>query len=174
MVDILLLQTVSIAIASAGVFLAAMYYIFQIRHQTKQRQTDMVLRLYSTFGSAEFQKGYQLVMHLVFKNPEDYRDRYGTDTETISALYSVTVFFEGIGLLVKRKLVSMDLVDDLFSGPVQSTWEKIGVLIEALRARSRRTSVGEWFEYLYNEMKKREQKLQLSKLNNSPKISGSP
>ena len=157
MVDI---QTVSIAVASTGVFVAAIYYILQLRHQTKQRQTDMVLKLYATFGSPEFQKEYQLVMQLMFKNPEDYREKYGKDTETISALYSVTVFFEGIGLLVKRKLVSMDLVDDLFSGPVQTTWEKIGVLIEALRARSRRASAGEWFEYLYTEMKKREQKPQ--------------
>jgi hypothetical protein len=37
MVDI---QTVSIAIASAGVFLAAIYYILQIRHQTRIRQTS--------------------------------------------------------------------------------------------------------------------------------------
>ena len=99
-------------------------------------------------------------MQLVFKNPQDYREKYGTDTRTISALYSVTVFFEGIGLLVKRKLVSMDLVTDLFSGPVQTTWEKIGILIEALREISTRASVGEWFEYLYNEMKKREKGFQ--------------
>jgi len=29
------IQTVSIAIASAGVFAAAIYYIWQIRHQSK-------------------------------------------------------------------------------------------------------------------------------------------
>jgi len=34
MVDI---QTVSIAIASAGVFAAAVYYILQLKHQTKIR-----------------------------------------------------------------------------------------------------------------------------------------
>jgi hypothetical protein len=33
------IPTVFIAVASAGVFLAAIYYIFQIRHQTKIRQT---------------------------------------------------------------------------------------------------------------------------------------
>jgi hypothetical protein len=52
MVDI---QTISIAIASAGVLLAAIYYVLQIKHQTRLRQTDMVMRLYTTFGSTEFQ-----------------------------------------------------------------------------------------------------------------------
>ena len=44
-VDIMLLQTISIAIASAGVFLAAIYYIFQIRHQDKMRHLDLFMRL---------------------------------------------------------------------------------------------------------------------------------
>jgi hypothetical protein len=63
-VDILLLQTVSIAIASAGVFVAAVYYILQIRHQTKIRQTDLVIRLYSTYGSKEFQEAWATVREL--------------------------------------------------------------------------------------------------------------
>jgi hypothetical protein len=47
-------QTVSIAIASASITLAAIYYIFQIRHQTRIRQTDLVIRLYSAVSSKEF------------------------------------------------------------------------------------------------------------------------
>ena len=66
-VDILLLQTVSIAIASAGVFLAAIYYIFQIRHQTRLRQTDLIMRLYSTFGSKEFQDAWTRIESTDFK-----------------------------------------------------------------------------------------------------------
>ena len=41
MVDI---QTVSIVVASTGVFAAAVYYIFQLRHQTKARQTEIETR----------------------------------------------------------------------------------------------------------------------------------
>ena len=39
------IQTVSIAIASASVTLAAFYYIWQIRHQSKIRQTDLVIKI---------------------------------------------------------------------------------------------------------------------------------
>jgi len=40
MVDI---QTLSIAIASTSVVAGVVYYVLQIRHQTKLRQTDLVM-----------------------------------------------------------------------------------------------------------------------------------
>jgi len=159
-VDILLLQTISIVIASAGVFLAAVYYIFQLRHQAKQRQTDMVMKLYATFGSTEFQKAYQTIMDLEFEDFADYRKRYAENAEVKAALTTVDVFFEGIGVLVKRKLVGMDLVDDLLSSNILSTWEKTKPLTEGIRKMRARPQSWEWFEYVYDEMKKREQQLQ--------------
>ncbi len=68
MVDI---QTVSIAVASAGVLLAAIYYILQIRNQTKIRQTDVLTRLYSEWGREDLQKACATVVGSEF---EDYDD----------------------------------------------------------------------------------------------------
>jgi hypothetical protein len=48
------IQTISIATASASVVIGVVYYILQIRHQTKTRQTDLVMKLYSQFNSIEF------------------------------------------------------------------------------------------------------------------------
>jgi len=159
-VDILLLQTLSIGIASAGVFIAAVYYIFQLRHQVKQRQTDMVMKLYATFGSTEFQKAYRKIMDLEFEDYSDYMKRYGENADVKAAFMTVSVFFEGIGVLVKRRLVGMDLVDDLLSSDILSTWEKTKPLTEGIRKQFVRPQSFEWFEYLYNEMKEREQQLQ--------------
>jgi hypothetical protein len=159
MVDI---QTVSIAVASASVTLAAIYYLWQIRHQTKMRQTDLVMRLYDKFGSTEFQKAYQMMMGLEYEDYADYRKRYGTNAEVKAAGITVNTFFEGIGLLAKRKLISIDLVDDLLGGAILPAWEKRKPIIEGSRQRTARPQYCEWFEYLYNEIKKREQKLQQS------------
>lgn len=151
-VDILLLQTVSIAIASAGVFLAAMYYIFQIRHQTRIRQTDLVMRLYSQFSSLEFQKMWQEIMKREAKDYNAYSHEYGT-----AEFLSVGIFFEGIGILLRRKLIDIELVDDMFTSPIKLTWEKVkDVTLESRRVRNQ-PEVFEWFEYLYDEMKKKEQ-----------------
>ena len=72
MVDILLLQTVSIVVASTGLLIAAIYYALQIRHQTKIRQTDLVMRLYSTFGSKEFQDAWTRIDSIEFKSYDEY------------------------------------------------------------------------------------------------------
>jgi hypothetical protein len=37
------IQTVSIAIASASIVVAVVYYILQIQHQKKVRQTDLII-----------------------------------------------------------------------------------------------------------------------------------
>jgi hypothetical protein len=147
------IQTVSIAIASAGVFAAAVYYVLQIRHQTRTRQTDLIMKLYSTYGSGEFQEARWNVMNREFKDFDDYTRKFGWKEET-----EVGIFFEGIGVLLKRKLVDISLVDDLFSTSIKNTWEKMKPFIEAARKKYDQPALLEWFEYLYNEMKKREQR----------------
>jgi hypothetical protein len=50
MVDI---QTVSIMLASASVIAGVVYYAFQVRHQTKIRETDLLRRLHSIIISKD-------------------------------------------------------------------------------------------------------------------------
>jgi hypothetical protein len=152
MVDI---QTVSIAVASASVVIAAVYYIFQVRHQTRIRQTDLVMRLYSTRGSKEFQEAVKNVMTA---KPENYKD-YENWWEW-SDFIEVLIFFEGIGILLHRKLIDIKLADDLFSTLIKASWEKIRSVVENVRKYNSSPAIAEHFEYLYNEMQKREQKLQ--------------
>jgi len=149
MVDV---QTVSIAIASAGVFAAAIYYIFQIRHQTRIRQTDLVMKLYSQFTSLEFQKVWYEVLKREAKDYYDYEKKYGWAEAT-----TVGIFFEGIGILLKRKLIDIELVDDMFTTPIKWTWEKMKDIALEWRKVRNQPEILEWFEYLYNEMQKREQ-----------------
>jgi hypothetical protein len=65
-------------------------------------------------------------------------------------------FYEQIGVLLRNKLIDASLVDQLF--PVIATWEKTKPLAEGMRKEHHDPGFFEWFEYLYNEIKKREQK----------------
>jgi hypothetical protein len=152
------IQTLSIAIASASVVVGVAYYALQIRHQSKVRQTDLVMRLYDKFGSTEFQKAYQMILAMEYEDYGDYVKRYRPDLEIRAAGMTVNTFFEGIGLLVKRKLASIELVDELLGGAIELTWEKRKLITEGSRQRFSSPSLWEWFEYLYNETKKREQR----------------
>jgi len=157
MVDV---QTVSIVIASASVVAGIIYYSFQVRHQTKVRQTDLVMRLYSTYGSNEFREALIKVMSLQFEDYEDYVKKYGpwfSDEPAHKAMAMVAMYFEGIGILLYRKLIDTSLAYDLFCTPSRIFWEKMKPVMLGLRREAKDLSVFCWFEYLYNELKKREQ-----------------
>ena len=69
MVDI---QTVSIAIASAGVLVAAIYYVLETRHQNKMRQTELAMRLYQNFGTKEFMDSWWEIINREEKDYDEY------------------------------------------------------------------------------------------------------
>jgi hypothetical protein len=144
---------ISAVVAAVGVLIGVAYYILDMRNQARIRQTDLVMRLYSQFTSLEFQKMWEQVLNRDGKGYDDYIKMYG-----LAELTAVGMFFEGIGILLKRKLIAIELVDDMFTTPIKWTWEKIrNIILEARKIRNQ-TEILEWFEYLYNEMQKREQR----------------
>ena len=73
----------------------------------------------------------------------------------------VCVFFNGIGVLVRRGLVGVDIVDDLLG--TERTWQKLKPIIEGIKKQHNWPYYFKDFEYLYNEVKKRDRKLKKSK-----------
>jgi len=162
-------QTVSIAIASASVVVGVVYYALQLRHQAKARQdmvkarhADVFMRLYSTYGSKEFQEELWKVHELEFEDYNGYLKKYGSPalvTPASRAIWTVGWFFNGMGLLLHSRLADIDQVDDLFGYAVIWMWEIVKpVILEGYRQQPKMQKSMQWFEYLYNEVKKREQK----------------
>ena len=159
MVDAQTLQTISIGIASAGILVAAIYYILQLRHQKIVRQTDLVIRLASDFKSKEFLEAEVDVLNVDFEDYNDFAKRYGKLFSRNQIPMSITIvgnFFEQLGVLYKNGLLSYSLIIQLF--PTTIIWEKMRPLIEGVRKESHNPLYYENFEYLYNEVKKREQR----------------
>ena len=151
MVDI---QTISIVIASAGVFAAAIYYILQLRHQTKMRQTDLLVRLFSTLANKDWLESWEKVRDREVLDYNDYKAKYA-----FVELNEVFLFYEQLGRLLQKRLIDIDLLP-LYPGQIKITWEKMKPVVEGGRKRYNEPKFGYWSEYLYNEMKKREQQLQ--------------
>jgi Domain of unknown function (DUF4760) len=157
MVDV---QTVSIAVASASVVLATIYYVFQVRHQTKLRQTDFGMRLYTSWVSKEMTEPWLKVMNLEFTDYDDFQKKYGSylsENPENAAVLSVLNSFTTMGFLLQKKLVDYEIVRQL---PIGMTWRKVKPLVEGVRKQLNMPDMYVEFEYLYNEMQKREQKLQ--------------
>jgi hypothetical protein len=157
MVDI---QTVSIAIASASIVIAVVYYILQIQHQKKMRQTDLVTHLSRDIAlDKEALDAYVDMVEAEFEDYDDFVKKYGkfiSKNQVPRSFMMMGNFYEQIGVLLRNRLIDASLVDQLF--PVSTTWEKMKPLVEGVRKEYHDPTVFEWFEYLCNEMKKREQK----------------
>jgi len=157
MVDI---TEISAIVAAAGVLIGVVYYIFDMRHQRQVRQTDLIMRLYSRYGSEGFQRTWNKLYRMQgdLKDFHDYREKYG-----MAEWIGVGTFFEGIGILLHRRLVDIGIVDDLFTAPLKMAWDLMRDSIMEARKEFNQPTIFEWFEYLYKEMQKREQKLKKSK-----------
>jgi hypothetical protein len=151
---------ISAMVTAAGVLVGVVYYILDIRHQARTRETDLVLRLYATFGSNEFQERWTEFIKGDYKDYKDFVKKYSIRSDPAP---ESTWLFEALGVLLKNKLIDIRLVDDLFTGPSKWFWEKLKPIVEDTRKRFNYPQYAEHIEYLYNEMKKREQKLQQSK-----------
>ena len=150
MVDI---YQISAVVAAVGVVIGVVYYILDMRNQRQERQTDTIMTLYGTFQDKEFQAELAKVMTAEFKDYDDAVKKYGWEFG-----FPVGLFFEGVGVLLHRRLVDISLVDDLFTFDIRIVWEKLKPIVEGARKHFNAPTILEYFEYLYNEMKKREQR----------------
>jgi hypothetical protein len=159
MVDI---PSISAIVAAAGVLVGIVYYILDMRHQSKVRQTDLIMRLYATFSGNEFQDAWAKVRERAsdFENLDDIFDF--DKKGGLREINQVCLFFEGIGILLQRKLVDTRMVEDLFGSSVARAWETLKAGVTKARKQLNDPTIYYYFEYLYNEVKKREQKLNQS------------
>jgi len=153
MVDI---TEISAIVAAVGVLVGVIFTVLQLRDLVRTRQTDLIMRLYSRYGSEGFQRTWNKLYSLQrdLRDFHDYREKYG-----MAEWIGVGTFFEGIGVLLCRKLVDIDIVDELFTAPLKMAWDLMEDSIMEARKEFNQPTIFEWFEYLYNELQKREQKI---------------
>jgi len=144
------IQRVLAIAAPLAVTLGVIIAILQLRNQTRLRQLEIVMRLYSSFGQEDFVRHYNRLSSWKFKTYAQYRKK--ATREDAAALFVVGVFFENMGLLLKRGLAPIALLDDLLSGPILQTWPILSPIALGLRQTQNHAAWFEWFEYLHNQM----------------------
>jgi len=131
MVDI---QTVSIAAASAGVLVAAIYYMLTLRYNVKARQMELCRLITSDLGSEQGCQRYAMMMNMEWKDYEDFREKYGySNPEMFSKWVSEWLGWENMGALIRSKVVT---AENLYAtggvGPILA-WEKFKDIIQRQR-----------------------------------------
>ena len=149
MVDV---QTVSVVVASASIVVGIIYYSLQIRIQTRARQTDLIVSLYSLVAGREFLEAWDKIRDREIVSYSDYKEKYGSFIE----IGQINTVLGELGMLLQRKLIDFDLVHDLTGGWVIVAWEKLKPLNEDVKKK--RGLESDSSDYLYGELKKREQR----------------
>jgi hypothetical protein len=163
MVDPITLQTISVVFAAVSLSIGAAYNIINIRNTYRTRQAQLFMDLYRNWAGREMSKLYgrtrygknrenHLEAFLQTRvNPKDLESGLA-DVDTYSDYQTLANFFEGIGVLVRRRLINLDLVEDLFSQRIIWWWEAFRP-ISYLAGKG--TCPHPNTEWLYNESIKR-------------------
>jgi hypothetical protein len=144
--------TVSVLLAAASVVAVSVFYSFQIWHQTRLRRADLLLRLYATWDTLEFQKAFHQLYWAELYDYDSFLERFDGRREVGSY---VLAFYDQIGVLLRRRLIDYDLVDDLLGNSAIQLWEKVWPVVREARIRSHDNRLYEHFEHLYDEMARR-------------------
>ena len=148
------------------------------RMQLETRQAQLFMGLYETYRSPEFRKQWTMILKQEYADFEDFWEKSGLENnpEVWANWQSEASFFHGIGILVKNGLVEPSLWDELISPNVFFAWVVMGPNVKGFEEYAERLDVRtrfrdyEWhgfsklykswsgFEYLYDELKKREHK----------------
>lgn len=134
------------AAAALAVAVGVVIALLELRGQNRLHQIDTVMRLFSSFGEESFLHHYRRVTSWPFASYEDFRE--GATEDDHVSLMVVSVFFENMGLLYRRKLAPIDLLDDLLSAPIVTTWQKVRPIWDGMRAEYSQPQWVEWFELL--------------------------
>jgi len=105
------IASISTIIAAITVAVGVIYYILDLQHQRKVRQTDLMVRLQQAWGSEEMIKPWLKIMNLEFTNYDDFKKKYGAlyaERPEHEAFLSVANHFIAVGYLLKRKMMDYE------------------------------------------------------------------
>jgi hypothetical protein len=111
-------SALSILVAAISVVIGVIFALLELRNLVRTRQTDLLVGLYSTMSSRDSLEAWEKVREEEFKDYTDAIKKVGG-----VGLNQVILLFEEVGILLNRRLVNVNLVEDLF--PVKFAWEKL-------------------------------------------------
>ncbi len=136
---------------------AAIYYLISLRSNNKTRRAQLFMQIYDRMQEPEFQKNWSDLMD---RDWTVIRDRWekgeGKSPMSDVQFASVSKYFEGIAVMLKKGLIDADIVYELMPSLVYSFWFHYEPLWKLMRAKANYPhdypQAGRMLEYLSGEM----------------------
>jgi len=141
-------------VSTLAVLAGVIFGIIQLRQFEKSRRREGAVLILNSLQTEEFLRGLRVLGEI----PPGL-DKAGVEAragEDLDALYLVVATWERIGILVYRRELSLEMVEDAHSGTIVNSWIKLQGFVEGLRELENRDTVLEWFQWLAERIIERE------------------
>ena len=152
-----MIEYLPLVLTGIGIIVSILYYTSVLRNANKARQVEMLHRLYDSKYDVEGIERFFHLTNLEWDDFDDYVEKFSAmnNPKQAAVMDSQMSFFEGLGVIVKKQVIDLDTVYDIFSNRIISLWLKYETVIKGWRK-----TVGygpgafycESFEYLANEI----------------------
>lgn len=141
-------------ITTTGIAAGSIFAGVQLMQFIRQRERESAFHMLNSFRTVEFMTGHSLIFNMPEDLSKEEIEQYVGDKKVY--LFVLLGTFESLGIMVFRREVSMNLVDDFFSGSIVTTWRKLSIYIKAIRDQNQRETFSEWFQWLAEQFERRE------------------
>ena len=155
MVDLVVLQSVSYVAGALGVLLTAINYMISTRNADKARQATLFMGLYRDMSTDEIPRIAQEVGELQWTDFNDFKRKYDSSVNFENYIKRIRVWnwFNGMGVLVKKKLIDVDLVYETLGQYIIFQWSKWRDIFSGLeKSGEMAPDMMDGFEFLAGEM----------------------
>ncbi len=151
-----MIEYLPLVLTGICIIVSILYYTSVLKNTNKTRQAQLLNSIYQTLNEKElFAIPWELELDWNYRNFDDFMQKYGPDTnrEAYMRFHRLLMYYEGIGIYIKRGFVSAEVIDDFISGDIIHIWEKYEPFMVEFRKRRNSPVAFEHFEYLYNQIK---------------------
>jgi hypothetical protein len=134
------------SIGSIALIVGVVVGILQLRALRSQRQLEVVLRAYEPFLQEPLTRAYWRVHNWEYETFAEFQRK--ATLEDWTDLDQVTTFFEMMGVMHKRGVAKLDILDDLFAGSLVLMWSKVAPFVRGYRETANVHDYGVRFEAL--------------------------
>jgi len=159
-------ETISLFIAAAAVAFGVIVGVATVRSEAGTRRAQLFLEFHNKAYDKQFIRDLlEVNNHWTWKDTEEFFKKYGPETnpEAMALFVSVGSYFDGMGLLLKRKLIDINVIPELMATAIMDFWEKARHMAREFGELTRRPRTFDSIEYLYQEVRRRDEKLGLGR-----------
>jgi hypothetical protein len=137
------ISTISTIVVTVSVVTGVVFTVLELRHLARTRRTEVIMRVYETFGTKEWIENIMKIGGAKFDTFEEYSKRYG-----LTEAFRVATVFGGVGVLLQENLIDIRLANSLFGPSVSLMWQALRPVIQGIRETAKQPWLFSQFEYL--------------------------